>query len=191
MSGSGERFEPVADAKPRLRAELLAARRALSPDALTAARRAVAAFVLEGLNPEERVVAAYEPLRTEPGSQELLLALTASGRTVLVPQVLPDRDLTWVTWPDHDSLGTEGIARADVVLVPALAVGRDGGRLGRGGGSYDRALARARGRTVALLHRGERVETVPTEPHDRPVDAVVTPDGWYSTEAGDARGRWR
>jgi 5-formyltetrahydrofolate cyclo-ligase len=62
-------------------------------------------------------------------------------------------------------------------VVPALAVDRRGSRLGRGGGSYDRALARVpAGRPVlALLYDGECPEVVPTEPHDRRVTVAVTP----------------
>jgi 5-formyltetrahydrofolate cyclo-ligase len=61
------------------------------------------------------------------------------------------------------------------VLVPALLVDRRGNRLGRGGGSYDRALVRATGLTVALLHDGELVEELPAEAHDVPVRAAATP----------------
>ena len=73
----------------------------------------------------------------------------------------------------------DAVARADLVVVPALAVDRYGFRLGRGGGSYDRALARvsASTLTVALLHDGELLDRLPAEPHDRPVRAVVTPGG--------------
>jgi 5-formyltetrahydrofolate cyclo-ligase len=61
------------------------------------------------------------------------------------------------------------------VVVPALRVARDGTRLGRGGGFYDRVLGRARGLVVAALHPGELVDALPSEPHDRPVAAVVLP----------------
>jgi 5-formyltetrahydrofolate cyclo-ligase len=63
------------------------------------------------------------------------------------------------------------------VLVPALAVDRSGVRLGRGGGSYDRALAshRSHAPVIALLHPGELVEDLPAEPHDVRVDAVALP----------------
>jgi 5-formyltetrahydrofolate cyclo-ligase len=66
-----------------------------------------------------------------------------------------------------------------MVVVPAVAVDARGVRLGRGGGSYDRALARVAPDTlvVALLHDGEVVEELPYEPHDRRVDAVITPSG--------------
>jgi 5-formyltetrahydrofolate cyclo-ligase len=79
--------------------------------------------------------------------------------------------------PPGARLGPSAVADADVVLVPALAVDAHGARLGRGGGSYDRALARvAPGRAVvALLYDGEVHLTVPSEPHDRPVTMAVTP----------------
>jgi 5-formyltetrahydrofolate cyclo-ligase len=73
--------------------------------------------------------------------------------------------------------GTGTVSRADVVLVPALAVDASGNRLGRGGGSYDRVLARVRGQvpTIGLLYDGELIPSVPAEPHDRTVRAVARP----------------
>jgi 5-formyltetrahydrofolate cyclo-ligase len=72
------------------------------------------------------------------------------------------------------------VARADLVIVPALAADRLGNRLGKGGGSYDRALARCApgARVVALLFDGELVPRLPRDPWDRPVSDVVTPAGW-------------
>ena len=65
--------------------------------------------------------------------------------------------------------------------MPALAVAADGTRLGRGGGSYDRALARVRADVAiaALLHDGEVVAHLPGDEWDVPVTAYVTPAaGW-------------
>ena len=66
---------------------------------------------------------------------------------------------------------------ADLVLVPALAVDQSGLRLGRGGGSYDRALARvgAQVPTVALLYDSELLDRVPGGPHDQRVRMVARP----------------
>ncbi|MFJ6952794.1 5-formyltetrahydrofolate cyclo-ligase, partial [Micromonospora aurantiaca (nom. illeg.)] len=86
---------------------------------------------------------------------------------------------------------------AALVVVPAVAVDRRGIRLGRGGGSYDRALARvpATVPTVALLHDGELVAAVPALPHDRPVHCVITPaDGLVAVPGvgpGASAGRTR
>jgi 5-formyltetrahydrofolate cyclo-ligase len=65
------------------------------------------------------------------------------------------------------------------VLAPGLAVDRFGIRLGRGGGSYDRALARVRpdAFVAVLLYDGELLEAVPHETHDQRVSAVITPAG--------------
>ena len=106
----------------------------------------------------------------------------------LLPVLLDDDDLDWARYdgllvpgrrgvlePAGPRLGVAAIASCDLVLVPALAVDRAGDRLGTGGGSYDRALARATGTTVALLRDEELVEALPHEPHDVPVRAVATP----------------
>jgi 5-formyltetrahydrofolate cyclo-ligase len=182
-------------AKQALREHLLAARRARPPGELEDARRAIRAQVMTRA-PEFTVVAGYVPMRTEPGSVELLAELRDSGATVLVPVTLPDRDLDWAPWSPGGlgaQVGVATIARATLVLVPALAVAADGTRLGRGGGSYDRALARcpAGTLTVALLFDGELVDELPRDDWDVSVTSVVTPRGWFpvgrNTDHGLAR----
>jgi 5-formyltetrahydrofolate cyclo-ligase len=139
-------------------------------------------------------VAAYVSIGQEPGTGPLLELLAAAGKRVVLPVLLPDNDLDWAAYtgpqdlvaagrgllePAGQRLGPEAVATADVVLVPALAVDRGGMRLGRGGGSYDRALGRVPVGTFvcALLYDGEVLDEVPREPHDRPVTAVATPSG--------------
>jgi 5-formyltetrahydrofolate cyclo-ligase len=137
-------------------------------------------------------VAAYLSFGTEPDTKNLVEHLRSLGVRVLVPVLRSDRDLDWTeygdtTWnaqrsgrrwqPDGPLLGLDAVAGADAIVVPALAVDARGMRLGRGGGSYDRALARVpAGRPVlALLYDGEYPVAVPAEPHDRPVTGVITP----------------
>ncbi|MER6518920.1 5-formyltetrahydrofolate cyclo-ligase [Streptomyces sp. NPDC001553] len=192
---------PVAE-KATLRRELLAARRSLSPEARRAAALALSRTALE--LPEladARTVAAYVSVGGEPGTRELLDALRAAGKRVLLPLLLPDNDLDWAVYEGPDSLaeaahpgkirllepagpplGPDAVTGADAVLLPGLAVDRRGMRLGRGGGSYDRVLERleragARPALVVLLHDEEVVARVPEEPHDHPVQAVATPSG--------------
>ncbi|MEU3416722.1 MULTISPECIES: 5-formyltetrahydrofolate cyclo-ligase [unclassified Streptomyces] len=148
-----------------------------------------------------RTVAAYVSVGAEPATFPLLEALRARGVRVLLPALLPDNDLDWGEYTGPDSvrrvehggkmalfepsgarLGPDAVTAADVVLLPGLAVDARGMRLGRGGGSYDRVLARleragARARLVVLLYDTEVVARVPAEAHDRPVHAVVTPSG--------------
>jgi 5-formyltetrahydrofolate cyclo-ligase len=136
------------------------------------------------------LIAAYEPLRTEPGSTELLAALLEEGHRLIVPVTLADRDLDWISWPpaggSEPRLGLDAIAAAALALVPAFAVDEAGHRLGRGGGSYDRALARLPAGTpvAALLYSDEVLPQVPVDSWDRPVSAVVTPEGWRDLAGG-------
>jgi 5-formyltetrahydrofolate cyclo-ligase len=176
---------PSPSDKPALRSALLAARRGLTDAARDTADRALverAVALAEG-----RRVAAYLPLAREPGGAGLIPALVGAARQVIVPVLLPDRDLDWSAPGEPDErLGPAAIGSVDLVLVPALAVDRLGVRLGRGGGSYDRALARVSIETpvVALLYDGELREHLPAEPHDRRVTGVLLPSGatWITIE---------
>ena len=63
---------------------------------------------------------------------------------------------------------------ADMMLVPAAAFGKDGSRLGRGGGFYDRYLAGFTALTVGVCRDVFFFDSVPCEAHDRTVDVIVT-----------------
>jgi 5-formyltetrahydrofolate cyclo-ligase len=169
---------PVAERKRALRVQALR-RRAEQPAGPSCAR-ALADAVLAAA-PSARRVAAYASFGTEPPTTALRDALRAAGAQVLLPVLLPDGDLDWredLPAGSAGALGVEAVGDCDLVVVPALAVDRRGTRLGRGGGSYDRALARVAADvlTVALLHDGEAVDELPCEEHDVPVRAFATPD---------------
>jgi 5-formyltetrahydrofolate cyclo-ligase len=125
------------------------------------------------------VVAAYESFGTEPSTIDLVALLQARGLTVIVPAVLDDRQLDWVSASDGSSLGVPAIGEAVFVIAPALACDRRGTRLGRGGGSYDRALSHVASSTpvCALVYEDEVVGELPREPHDRGVTMAVIPSG--------------
>jgi 5-formyltetrahydrofolate cyclo-ligase len=206
--------------KAALRRTLLAARAAVPPEEAASAGRRLARRALE--LPElaqARTVAAYVSVGREPGTRELLESLRARGTAVLLPVLLADGDLDWAEYGGPDALrpagrgllepagprlGPAAVRAAEAVLLPGLAVDGRGLRLGRGGGSYDRVLARLAGEgapaaggpaggvpsgsapsggvpagggpaLVVLLYDGEVLDHVPAEPHDRPVTAAVTP----------------
>jgi 5-formyltetrahydrofolate cyclo-ligase len=184
-------------AKIALRDQLRTSRNRLSVAELGSLSRELAGVVTA--RPEVRraaTVAAYVSIGAEPGTGALLESLTTLGKRVIVPCLLPDRDLEWGTWRGSgslvparlgllepvDRLGLDAIATADVVVVPGLAVSRSGERLGQGGGSYDRALGRVPVGTpvVCLLYDGEVGLDVPVDPHDRPVTDAATPTRWVS-----------
>lgn len=188
--------ESVAQAKRRLRHEIWSAR-SLRPS--TERRRmglAIAQLVLRMVaDAQAGTVAAYVATDAEPDTTPALDALRRRGSRVLLPVQLPDGDLGWGPFDGWESLraGPHGILEpatrlgvvaalsADVVLVPASAVAGDGRRLGRGGGSYDRVLARLRRSdrsgiiVCALVYDEEVMADVPTERHDEPVTRVITP----------------
>jgi 5-formyltetrahydrofolate cyclo-ligase len=191
--------------KTELRTRLRAARAARSAGERTGAARSLRDTGLD--LPQVQMagtIAAYHSVGNEPGTHSLLYALWKRGTYVILPILLADGDLDWASFEGPDSLipgprfptggsrppgsprlmepgepprGPAAIARADVVLVPALAVDRAGNRLGRGGGSYDRALARVSRQipTIALLYDDELLDELPTAPHDRPVSHAARP----------------
>ncbi|MDG4807760.1 5-formyltetrahydrofolate cyclo-ligase [Micromonospora sp. WMMD1120] len=206
MPEFSDEAEVTRTAKRDARVELLARRRSLPAASRAAAAGRVQAelvSLVRRLRPCR--MTAYVPVGSEPGGADLpevLRAALPADAELLLPVLLADNDLDWAAYtgpstliaagrgirePTGDRLGVAAVAQADLVVVPALAVDRHGRRLGRGGGSYDRALARVPEATVTVvpLHDGELVEALPAEPHDRRVRAVVTPaDGMRTLDNG-------
>jgi 5-formyltetrahydrofolate cyclo-ligase len=188
-------MDHIEAAKLALRDQLVTARGRLPVAEIATRARSVAEHLTAA--PEVRraaTVAAYVSVGREPGTGVLLDALTAAGKRVILPLLQPDNDLDWAAYTGADglvsagrgllepvgpALGPEAIATADVVVVPGLAVDRTGLRLGRGGGSYDRALGRVPFGTFTcvVLNGDEVLDAVPAAPHDRRVTAAVTETG--------------
>ena len=179
--------------KVALRRHLVANRQQKDDTQRSAAGRLIRDAVLE--LPEIQMagtVAAYMSVGTEPDTHGLVYALWKRGTYVLLPLLRPDFDLDWASYEGPDSLaagprglleptepprGLTAVTSADLVIVPALAVDRSGMRLGRGGGSYDRALARigAVVPTVALIYDDELLDEVPSGHLDQRVRMVAQP----------------
>lgn len=190
-------MEELVSPKQALRERLLSRRRELrARDLAEAAGRLRDVLLDDPCMVGADTVAAYVSVGSEPGTGPLLDELEARGVQTLLPVLGDDNDLDWARYtgpvglapaarglmePQARRLGAEAIRSASVVVVPALGIDRRGHRLGRGAGSYDRALARLVGTTtvvLALLHEGELLDLpMPTEPHDRAVHAAVTPSG--------------
>ncbi|SFK84962.1 5-formyltetrahydrofolate cyclo-ligase [Geodermatophilus ruber] len=184
----------TAAAKAALRTRLLARRSARSEGERAAAAAAISEALLPALA-GVGTVAAFVPDPAEPGAGRLPAALAGLGARVLLP-VVPGtgRELAWAVdsgrlapgrfgllEPVGPRLEPAALGAADVVVVPAVAIARDGVRLGRGGGYYDRALRNARPGAVlvAVVFDEELVDELPAEPHDHRVTAVVTPSGGW------------
>lgn len=194
----------VADAKNRLRTLVRQqrARRSASDRARIDAARTAA--VLAAVPATATSVACYLSTGDEPDTLRLVDELHRRGLEVLVPLLRGHRTPAFGSYRGREHLrsGLWGIpepvdadpvplARADLVLCSALAVTRDGRRLGVGGGWYDRALpTRRTGVPVwALVNADEVLADVPCTHHDQHVDAVaseagVEPAGTGTTAVG-------
>jgi 5-formyltetrahydrofolate cyclo-ligase len=182
--------------KAETREAILVARRAVTVAVHDAEADALCGH-LPGLVGTAQTVCAYVPIRYEPGSITLLDTLLRLGKRVLLPVARSDDDgvpqpLQWGVYrpgglvparfglqePQQPWLPAEALAEAAVVLVPALAVDREGTRLGRGAGFYDRTLplAAPTAKLVAVVRDDELVDELPAEPHDVRMTHALTPN---------------
>ena len=121
--------------------------------------------------------------------QVLSLQARRCGKTVALPVTQPDGQMRFARYDGALVPGRFGIPEpprsartllpqpGDLMLVPALAYDRAGRRLGRGGGYYDRFLARVDCCTVGLIRAAFLLDALPAEWNDVPVSAVITEDG--------------
>jgi 5-formyltetrahydrofolate cyclo-ligase len=180
--------------KKSLRLEALARRDALPVDyriehSLLMADVAVAELsVLPG-----EVVSAFIPMRSEVDVRPLMFALGAKRARVCVPAILDKttiefRELVRGAALIDMGFGTVGpgpeaaVLDPTLMLVPLAAFDDAGNRIGYGAGYYDRAIARLRDkgitpRLVGVAFDCQQVEAVPFEPHDVPLDAILTESG--------------
>lgn len=176
---------PDFNAKQQLRTEVRRALRAATPGPGPAICEAVARWL--DARPGLRTVASFAAMADEVDLLPLLARLP--GRRWLLPRVVgeelifhevsdPDRDLTAGTLGIREPRRERpevAIAEVDVFLCPGLAFDPRGGRLGRGRGYYDRALALARADAlrVGVCHPLQRVPDTYPAPHDVPMQVVI------------------
>jgi 5-formyltetrahydrofolate cyclo-ligase len=157
-------------------------------DAVTAGQ-ALAGHVLRDFPPPPgAVVSGFWPIGDEIDIRPLLGALHDRGHRVTLP-VTPRRGeaLTFRGWQPGDVLVPErfgtmrptgDLLTPDMLLIPLLAFDASGGRLGYGGGFYDRTLAQLPGRLrMGCAFAAQQVDAVPFGPYDMRLDAVATENG--------------
>lgn len=112
------------------------------------------------------------------------------GAEIQFFHVRTPEDFAAATWnpelrePSHAEDRVVRLTEIDVILVPGLAFTRDGQRLGRGGGFYDRLLSQlpARALKLGVCFDLQIVERLPSEPHDQRVNAVVTENEFIAAD---------
>jgi 5-formyltetrahydrofolate cyclo-ligase len=150
--------------------------------------------------PRDAVIGSYWPFRDEIDCAPLLQHLHDAGHEIGLPVVTArakggiPRPMTFRPWrpgmrlakgrlgeptPPPDADYGAGDLMPTILFVPLLAFDRRGYRIGYGGGNFDATIAarRAAGApltAVGLAYAAQEVETVPTEPHDQPLDWIVT-----------------
>ncbi|MEX0744658.1 MAG: 5-formyltetrahydrofolate cyclo-ligase [Phycisphaeraceae bacterium] len=176
------------DAKNALRQVMLRRRAAVAAEQAADWSRRIVACALEMVELRSAAsVFVYVSVGREAATAGLIEALLERGLIVAVPRVIgpgliEPHHIASLAQLEPGKYGIpaptsgEMLAGApDICFAPAVAVTERGQRMGMGGGYYDRYLATHRpGATVALCYEMQVVPDMPTEPTDRPVDAVVT-----------------
>lgn len=177
-------------AKTDLRARMMTARDALTPEFRDAAAQALAAKAelpaFRRLLPEAGgIVAGYWPIRSEIDPRPLMLALARLGHRLALPRITetklvfhayaPDDELVKGPLGTREPLPTSEAVVPAAILTPLLAFDIRGARLGYGKSFYDRAFADLPNtRRIGLAFRMQQVVAVPREPHDAELDAIFT-----------------
>ncbi len=148
------------------------------------------------------VVLAHASFGTELRTDELLRRVLSDGKSLLLPRVergalglYEVRDLAvdlepgaWgIREPKPDRCSPADPGRVNFALVPGVAFDREARRLGYGGGFYDRLLTGGLPEATPLVSGAfgvQIVAEVPTDPHDAPVDLVVTEGRIYARDGG-------
>lgn len=138
-----------------------------------------------------RVLAAYMPLAWEADVTPILADALRSGKTLLLPRVEGERRMTlrrvdslealeinrWGLPEPPETAEIVPAGAAELLLTPLEAVDPRGVRLGKGGGYYDALLEETTGVTLGVALSWQRVERVPRDEWDKPLDAVADAEG--------------
>jgi len=178
--------------KSQLRAAALARRDAVDPSARAEAADRVLRQAGTLFDRPGHVVSGYWPIRSEADPRPLLERARLAGASIALPVLLDAETLRFRLWQagaplEPAGFGTVGPSAEapfvvpDIVILPLAAFDRRGHRIGYGKGHYDRAVAGlvasgVQPLLVGLAFAVQEVDKVPFEPHDIPLDYILTED---------------
>ena len=135
---------------------------------------------------QSRTVALYSAVGSEAPTANLAAYLAEIGKIIAYPVVVGNRPLEFRQVDQLDLLesGYRNIAEPgadcpvvapDLIIAPMIAFDRSMGRLGQGGGHYDRSFAAyPEAKRIGLAWSVQETDAVPVQPHDIPLDMIVT-----------------
>lgn len=186
--------QDIMDGKELQRAEALGWRSSLEKSVQERAAQRLMTLALKETNfPAATVIAGYWPIRSEIDPRPLMYALQKKGYRLALP-VIEKSEILFRAWSFNDSLNEGAYStsepasnapevKPDVMLAPLVAFDAAKNRLGYGRGYYDKALSRLRQSNkvtvIGLAYEGQRLDAVLTEPHDEPLDMVITDENVY------------
>ncbi|MEM6382084.1 MAG: 5-formyltetrahydrofolate cyclo-ligase [Pseudomonadota bacterium] len=192
---------PVSESKSLVRARALARRSELSPadrDASALGLVKHSAWHVEG-----KVVGGYHAIGHEIDPLPLLDRFNAAGAILCLPVLLDQTTMVFRRWNParplvpvgFGTLGpdeTQAQCIPQILLMPLVAFSASGNRIGYGKGHYDRAIAKFRQNgadpvRVGIAYACQEVADIVNEPHDVPLDGILTPDGLIICPAGETR----
>ena len=186
---------PITNAKAALREQIRARLKAIPTTMRTAAAAQLCARLQENKAwHKAHSVLFFAPMADEPDVWPLLAEALQAGKLVALPRFDPEKknyaacqirslaeDVVSGQFgirEPHNSCPALPLNRLDLILVPGIAFDLHGRRLGRGKGFYDQLLADVRGTTCGVAFDEQIVAAIPMEPHDIPLNCILTPTRW-------------
>lgn len=195
MTAGEADFETAALAKAALRNARLAARDAIATSDRIEKSLTIAAHGRAAIRPVSGdVISCFLPIRSEVDLRPLMLSFAGEGARLCLPAILdketivfreyrPDAELVSMGFGTFGPAAHEAVLEPAVMLVPLSAFDATGQRIGYGGGYYDRAIHRMREKglhpkLIGIAFDCQEVASVPAEPHDIRLDAILTESGY-------------
>jgi len=174
--------------KARLRKQLLDARDGLSLDFMKITSKEIQENLRKiDLYRNAKTIGAYYSIGSEVKTQDILQEILNAGKELALPKVVKD-DLVFKKISNFSELEPgnfsvmepkdkcEVVKNLDVILVPAIALSKDGFRLGYGFGYYDKYLHGKKSTAIALSYAKQVIRSFPVDDHDVKMNFIVTED---------------